>query len=94
MISEILPMNLKGEQKKNNFGVQFELFNLLQWQPPLAGGVVSYCIYRDGVKIATVPGSTFEYEDHNRKKGSVTVYSVTSLDEDNNESIPVTVVVR
>lgn len=93
-ISSLSPMNLTGKQKTNNFGIQFELFNLLQWQPPASGGVIGYCIYRDGVKIATVSGSTLQYEDHNRKKGVETVYSVTSLDEDSLETTPVTVVVR
>ena len=87
------PVNLRGSQEKNDFGLVFERFNLLQWEaspsvdPPVAG----YFVYRDGIKIATLDSSTFEYEDHNRPKGVATLYSITAFDADGEESTPLNI---
>ena len=77
LIPQILH-NLKGRQKKNDCGLIFERFNQLTWEStPFAAG---YFVYRNGTKIATLSASTLEYEDHNRKKGVTTVYTVTAFD--------------
>jgi len=87
------PTNLKGYQRKNEFGVEFERFNLLEWDAG-SSSVFGYFVYRDGVKIATLDASDLKYEDHNRKKGVATLYSVTSFDSSGNESTPVSVTVQ
>lgn len=87
------PSRLNGKQKKNDFSVVYELFNLLQWGPSPTSGIEGYYIYRNGVKIAVVGASTFKFEDHNRKKGVTTHYSVTSFIGDN-ESTPINVIIK
>lgn len=87
------PIKLSGKQHKNDFGVVREYFNLLSWQPNPADKIEGYNIYRNGTKIATVSASVFSYEDHNRKKGKRTLYSVTSFIGDN-ESKPINVIVK
>lgn len=87
------PTNLTGAQKKNDFGLIYELFNLLQWQPGTTAAA-SFNIYRDGVLIANVSGTTTKYEDHDRKKNVATTYAVTSVSSSGAESSPITVVVN
>lgn len=83
------PSNLTGVQKTNDFGLVYELYNVLYWQASPQGSVVGYNIYRDGKKIASVDASTLTYQDHNRKRGSAYNYSVTSFDASGNESSPI-----
>ncbi len=87
------PENLTGQQKKNDFGLVFELFNLLKWDTSPSSGVSGYYVYRNGIKIATLDASASEYEDHNRKNGVTTLYSVTAF-MGGNESAPTNVEVK
>jgi hypothetical protein len=87
------PSNLHGKQKKNDFGLQYELYNQLTWTPSSSPQVTGYFIYRDGNKIATVDASTYTYQDHNRKKGVSCIYAVTAFDSAGSESLPVTIVI-
>lgn len=87
------PSNLQGKQKKNDFGLAFELFNQLTWTPSSSAEVTGYFIYRDGQKIASVNASTYTYEDHNRIKGVTYAYAVTTVNSTGNESLPVNIVV-
>jgi len=83
------PANLTGVQKINDFGLRYELYNVLYWQASSQGTVVGYNIYRDGEKIGSVGASTLTYQDHNRKRDSSYNYSVTSFDVSGTESTPV-----
>lgn len=87
------PTNLKGKQKKNNFGFEYELYNRLTWKASPSAETTGYFIYRDGDKIATVNASTLTYQDHNRPRGVSSVYSLVAFDSDGNVSSPVTVTV-
>lgn len=87
------PRYLRGTQKKNDFGVTKEYFNLLTWEPSLTAQVDGYYIYRNGLKIATVDAYTFSYQDHNREKNKNTLYSVTSFVGDS-ESQPIDVIIK
>ena len=87
------PSYFKGTQKKNNFGLEYELYNQLEWTLSLSPAVSEYLMYRDGQEIASVGASTFSYSDHNREKGVVYTYSITAADSAGNESVPVTVAV-
>lgn len=84
------PNNLSGKQKKNDFGYEFELFNLLEWSPSNTAGVNGYNVYRNGTKIATLNAATLKYQDHNRPKGVSTLYSVTAF-IGSSESAPINV---
>jgi hypothetical protein len=88
------PTNLTGSQNKNNGALQFELFNLIQWQPSISAGIIGYNVYRNGVKVATVNAFTFTYEAHNQKKGATTAYSVTAFDGNGNESSAVNISIK
>ena len=82
-------LNLSGTQEKNDFGIVYELFNELTWTANPVGTVpTQYDIYRNGTKIDTVNGSTFEYEDHNIAKGSTNIYSIVAIDANGKESNP------
>lgn len=87
------PSNLEGTQKKNNFGLQYELYNQLQWTASPTNNLTGYNIYRDGVKIGTVDSSTLSFEDHSRKKGVTYSYSVTAFNQ-SGESAPITVTIK
>lgn len=87
------PNYLRGKQKKNDFGVVREYFNLLTWGPSSTPEIEGYYIYRNEVKIATVSANTFCYEDHNRKKNKSTLYSVSSF-VGSKESTPINVLIR
>lgn len=87
------PSNLQGTQKKNNFGLEYELFNTLQWQLSTSLDVQGYHIYRNDVLIATVNASTTSYQDHNQPRGVATLYAVVAFDSNGAMSSPVTVIV-
>ena len=89
------PQHLTGIQKKNDSGLVVERFNHLTWSPNPSGLMASgYFVYRNGVKIATLPATTFSYEDHNRKKGVTTVYTVRAFDDAGNAGPSVAVTVK
>ncbi len=83
------PSNFQGNQKKNDFGLMYELYNQLTWTLSSSSGVTGYFIYRDGNKIATVNASTSIYKDHNRKQGVSYTYGITSINSEGAESSPV-----
>jgi len=87
------PSNFKGRQKKNNFGLEYELYNQLTWKLSPSSQVSGYFIYRDGTKIATVNASTNSYRDHNRPRGVSSTYSLVAFDSDGNVSPSVTIIV-
>lgn len=87
------PSNLQGTQKKNDFGLEYELYNQLTWTPSPSSGVANYFVYRDGEKIATVDAATSLYTDHNRKKTISYTYSITAVNSEGSESSAVSTVV-
>ncbi|MGB8467545.1 MAG: hypothetical protein WCE21_00940 [Candidatus Babeliales bacterium] len=87
------PSNFQGVQKKNNFGLEYELYNQLTWTLSPSPQVTGYFIYRDGKKIATVNSFTDTYQDHNQPLGVLAVYLLTAFDRTRNVSSPVTVTV-
>lgn len=92
-IGLLAPSNLQGQQKINDFGIEYEYFNLLTWNASTST-VAGYYVYRDGSKIATLESGSLQYEDHNRKKGVTTEYSVTSFDISGNESSPISISIQ
>jgi hypothetical protein len=82
------PTNLAITQTKNDFGLEYELVNLLKWSSSPTAGIAGYAVYRNGVIVSTVNASTFQYEEHKQKKGAKTLYSVTAFDGSGNESSP------
>jgi YVTN family beta-propeller protein len=87
------PQNLTAQQEKNDFGFVYELFNRLKWSPGLSQ-VSGYGVYRNGIQIAILSASTFEYEDHDQEKGVSTTYSVVSIDSTGSQSLPSNVTVK
>lgn len=87
------PSNLTGRQRKNNFGLQYELFNTLKWNASPSFNVAGYHIYKNGVLITSVNASTLHYAQHNQKKGAETLYSVTAFDLMGNESTEIDVII-
>jgi hypothetical protein len=87
------PSNLQGKQKKNDFGLEYELYNQLTWTLSPSLEVIGYFVYRDGKKIATVNTSTHSYQDHNRKKRVSYIYAITAFNSSGSESSPVNIVI-
>lgn len=87
------PLNLQGKQKKNGFGWEYELYNQLTWTRSPSVDVAGYCIYRDGMKIATVNATTYSYLDHHRKRGISYTYALTAFNSEGSESAPVEIVI-
>lgn len=88
------PSNLQGKQKRNDFGLQYELYNQLIWTPSPSQGISGYFVYRDGKKIATVNASTHSYQDHNRKKGVFYTYAITAFNSIVSESLPINIIIK
>ncbi len=86
------PTNLQGNQKKNDFGLEYELYNQLTWTPSVSS-VTGYFIYRDGKKIAEVNAAENSYSDHNRIKGVSYLYAVTAFNAAGDESSPVNILI-
>lgn len=90
-----IPGNLRGRQKRNDFGTVVEYYNVLKWEAssilPLA---VNYVIARDGTVIATLDALTFEYEDHDRERGEAYVYSVTAISTTGSVSAPASITIK
>lgn len=87
------PLQLEGEQKRNNFGCEYELYNQLTWRSSPSPSIAGYSIYRDETNIATVPASTHAYQDHNRPRGISSVYSVVAYNSDGTMSSPARVTI-
>lgn len=91
----VLPArNFGGSQSINDFGVVYAYFNSLAWEASLSPTVVGYNIYRNGIKIASVSSTTFQYADSDIPKGSAFEYSVRAFNASGVESAPVSVTVR
>lgn len=86
--------NLQGKQKKNDFGLVYELYNQLTWAPSPSPNVTGYFIYRDGEKIAAVNASTYTYQDHNRKRGVSYAYAIAAFNSSGSESSPISIVIK
>ena len=84
------PSNLQGKQLKNDAGLEYELFNQLQWQSSSSTIVFGYHIYRNGLLIATLDPDTLSYRDHNRKKGVEYQYAVAAFNTFG-DSVPQTI---
>lgn len=76
-----------GLQKKDDFGLEYELVNILSWSPSPVP-VVGYKIYRENTLIATLSSATLEYEDHDIKRGVTFRYEVKSYGITGLESPP------
>ena len=88
------PENLTGAQRTNNFGLQYELCNQLQWGSSPSVGVAGYYVYRNGQKIGTLNSSTLSYKDHNQKSGLSTAYSITAFNGDGTESSEISITIN
>lgn len=88
------PTHLTCIQEKNDFGIVYELFNILQWQLSTSENVQGYLIYRNNVLLTTVNASTISYQDHDQPEGTTTVYTLEAFNENGDMSDPITVTVN
>lgn len=88
------PSSFVGSVIRNRFLTQTDIVNVLTWAPPSDSSIItSYQITRNGDVIATVPASgPYVYNDHNRPKNQVDVYTIISIDSFGVQSSPVVVV--
>jgi len=88
------PTGLDGDEYTNNFGVCYELYNLLTWTASSTSDTIGYNIYRDGVLIGSTYGiNATLYEDHNRAEGTYYTYTVRAFADNGHESLPITITI-
>lgn len=81
------PARFSGKTVINYFLNRMDRIHILKWTPSTDLSVVSYSLYRNGKKIATIPASgPYKYEDHN--SGKHDVYILVSVNGDGSESNP------
>ena len=85
--------HFQGKQKKNNFGFEYELYNQLTWTPSPSPTLSGYYLSDNDNRIATLSASATTYQDHNRPRGVLSVYSLVAFDDNGTTSSPVTVTV-
>ena len=49
------PTSLTGSQKKNSFGLEYEIYNALDWQASPTLDLAGYYVYNGDERIATLP---------------------------------------
>lgn len=74
------PSNLNVVQNENDFGVLTQLENVLTWSPSPSSNVINYLIFRNGVYINAVEGTTLQYVDPNCLSGQTVTYGVAACD--------------
>ena len=79
------PTNMSGQRTLNRFANYGEYVIQLEWMPSIAPNIVSYNIYRDGILIATLPGSATSYIVHNQPRSFMT-YAVQAVNNFGDES--------
>jgi YVTN family beta-propeller protein len=88
------PTDLAGDEYTNNFGVCYELYNLLTWTASSTSDTIGYNIYRNGVLIGSTYGiNATLYEDHNRAEGTYYTYTVRAFAANGHESLPITITI-
>ncbi len=74
------PANFVGAQKKNNFGISYEYYNALSWQPSTSPGVTGYYLYCNNTLIATILGAgTSSFNDHDQPLNTTTIYGIRAF---------------
>lgn len=81
-----------GKQIIRRFPAHADLINILTWNTP--GGVDHYKVYRGN--LSTLIGTTIDpyFEDHQRIPNKHETYLITSVDNNGQESSPMTIVVQ
>lgn len=87
------PTNLTGYQNKDDFGLIYEWVNTLNWNAS-SSSVQGYHVYRNGMQIATLGSSTYQFSDHNIPNGISILYSVTAFDSLGTESSEVSITIQ
>lgn len=87
------PSSFRGAVMYNRFLTQTDIIHRLEWKPPVdSTTIASYQITRNGVIIARVNATgPLIYLDHNRNNNRVDVYTIVSIDEQGQESPPVSI---
>ncbi len=86
--------NLTCKQQKHHFGFVTERYNTLCWTASPSPQIIGYHIYRNKIRIASIPFDILKYQDHNQKKGASITYMVTAFDNLGHESPSTTVTIR
>jgi len=86
------PTNFKGKQIKIEFLLQYDLVNILKWSASEDPQVISYSLFRNDIKIATIPASSaLTFEDHKRSLKKRDVYKLIAVTSDGTESAPISI---
>jgi hypothetical protein len=93
-VTELTVENLAAKRQRHHFGFVTEWYNAISWAANPSPKVAGYHIYRNGVRITSVPANVLSYEDHNQKRRAAITYHVTIFDRHNNESPSTSVTIQ
>jgi hypothetical protein len=88
------PTDLTGRQIKNDFAVVVEYNNLLEWQASPTSPITGYWIYRNDEPIVKVKSTTLYYYDLNVKRNTDYTYSITAVNELEEQSSPISITIK
>lgn len=80
---------ITGFQSRNRFLTQTDYINTISWEVASSTSIAFYKIYRDAalsILAAEVGGTTFEFEDHNRKPKTFYSYFLVAVDVNGNST--------
>ena len=82
---------VSGKQTLRRFPAHADLINTLSWTSP--GGVAHYNIYRGNLSSLISTTTALRFEDHRRVPQKRETYLITSVDQNGQESGPMTIIV-
>lgn len=89
------PQNFQVKQIKNEFLLQTDYVNVLTWSPSPDSQVKSYYLYRNGTLLAVIQADRpLKYQDHHRNKKGRGVYFLTSVNNNGDQSSPLTLTLK
>jgi hypothetical protein len=86
------PAGFRGKRCCDKFATQKVCFSLLQWSPQPAC-ISSFQLQRNGVLIATLPGSSTSFHDRVCHKNDVVTYTLTATNSSGVVGAPATITV-
>ncbi len=87
------PRNLNAVQKSDRYPTQTVYLNVLTWDKSLSKNIVSYRIYKEGIRIADVPKETLTFTDHNIDPAVIVTYEVKAVNAQKKESKSATAII-
>lgn len=76
------PTDVTVTQATNNFGVFVDYTNTISWTPSSSPNISEYIVFRNGVLLTQVDGSTTQVLDHNGAQNGSVTYGIVAVDNE------------